>query len=131
MGNLPPVIFHAQGHEAKHCLRVLPALTNNPQPGGVFLALPSLAWPVGWVGPWALLPVVIQGPSLLPSCGSSALLVVLEVLGKGARVGDLMAQSGVTPIPLARAQSLSHTSCKGVWEVWSGTVRGQGRWGAA
>lgn len=57
--------------------------------------------------------MVIQGPRLLPSRGSCALLEVLEVLGKGAGVGDLMAQSGVAPIPLASHSAIPHARWSG------------------
>ena len=68
MGNLPPSVFPTRGRKAKNRPRVLPALTYNPKPRGVFLALHGLLWPVGWAGrSWALSPAVIQGPRLLPS----------------------------------------------------------------
>ena len=38
-------------------------------------------------------------------------------------------QEGDTDIPLARAQSDDHTSCKGGWEMWSSPVpRRKRRW---
>lgn len=97
--------LHTRGRRAKNCLRMLPAPTHNPEPGGIFLALHSLLRPVGWPGrSWALLPAIIQGPRLLPSHGSSALLGVLrEAHSRGfngpVQSGAQTADQGSVPRP--------------------------------
>lgn len=92
------------------------------------MALHSLLRPVGWPGrSWALLPAVSQGPRLLPSCDSFALLGVL----REARGGGLKGQSRVGPRLLTRTLSYSLASCKAVWEMMSGGFSGLERWRAA
>ena len=123
MGNLPPSVYHTQGHKAKNRPRALP---------GVFLALHSLLQPVGWPGrSWALLPAVSQGPRLLPSRAFSALLeVVREARGGGPVQSGTQAadqDSVLRPCLMQRGLGDDVWGVVGVGEVAGGLVNHLGK----